>query len=90
MSQAANDPLECLSAKQVAEKLGISKAQVYALARRGQLPHVRLGISGVVFPRVQLERHLAGSAERSVSIDSFEDGRRRRSWRSQARDRRRA
>ena len=63
---SGTDPLECLSAAAVSERLGVSKSQVYSLARRGELPHVKLG-SGVVFPRRQLEEHLRREAERSVA-----------------------
>ncbi|MCC6224695.1 MAG: helix-turn-helix domain-containing protein [Thermoleophilia bacterium] len=51
------DRLECLTAEEVAERLRISKSHVYDLARRGQLPHVKLG-SDVRFPRATLERWL--------------------------------
>lgn len=76
---AAGDALECLSAAAVAARLGISKSQVYTLARRGALPHVKLG-TGVVFPRRQLEEHIRREAERSVSggqVERLEDRRRR-------------
>lgn len=34
---------EILTAAQVGDRLSLSKAQVYALAREGAIPHVRIG-----------------------------------------------
>jgi len=59
------DTLECVAADQLAELLGVSKSQVYTLARRGEIPHVKAGGS-VLFPRRQLERWLEEGCRASV------------------------
>lgn len=46
-----------LNAGQAAAKLGISRSQVYELAKRGELPHVNLG-GRLVFVPSLLERWL--------------------------------
>lgn len=76
------DPLECLAADRVAGLLGLSKSQVYTLARQGRIPHVRAGGS-VLFPRVALERWLARAADLvddgpRARVDRLASGRRTR------------
>jgi excisionase family DNA binding protein len=73
------DPLECLPPDRVAKLLGVSKSQVYTLARRGQIPHQRAGGS-VLFPRLALERWLARASEVADDaprgrVDSLASGR---------------
>jgi excisionase family DNA binding protein len=77
--RADRDPLECLPADRVAGLLGISKSQVYALARQGKIPHVREGGS-VLFPRRSLERWLDGASDvetagRRARVDRLGAGR---------------
>lgn len=77
------DPLECVPVDRVAELLDLSKSQIYTLARRGQIPHVRAGGS-VRFPRLALERWLARGSEVVEDapprgrVDSLASGRRAR------------
>ena len=79
---AAFDPLECLPAERVATLLGLSKSQVYTLARQGRIPHTRAGGS-VLFPRLALECWLARASEvvedaPRARVDSVAAGRRAR------------
>jgi excisionase family DNA binding protein len=61
MSHATKAPVarETLTVEQAAVALGISRSTAYTLARRGNLPTLRLG-HRLVVPRVQLDRLLSG------------------------------
>lgn len=50
---------ELLRAEEVAARLRISRAQVYAMASRGELPVIRLGEHAVRFPADALQAWLA-------------------------------
>jgi excisionase family DNA binding protein len=59
------DGLECVAPDDLAKLLRVSKSQVYTLARKGEIPHVRAGGS-VLFPRRQLERWIEEGCRASV------------------------
>ena len=81
VSAGGFDPLECVPAGRVAELLGLSKSQVYTLARQGRIPHVRAGGS-VLIPRAALVRWLEGASDVEAAprarVDSLAGGRRAR------------
>lgn len=55
------DPLELLTAEEVAARLKVPVRWVYAEARAGRLPKASLGPSRYVrFRRVEIERYLSG------------------------------
>ena len=68
-----NSPF-ALTAEQVAELLGISRAHAYELMRTGEIPSVRLG-RRVVVPRAVIDEMLGVSTlpEEDVTVLSAED-----------------
>ena len=52
---------------EVAKALGISRNLCYELARRGELPVIRLGEKRLVISRVALERMLEGNGDKTPS-----------------------
>lgn len=65
MSQTIPDPIssadsaeaECYRAPEVAKMLDVSRARLYEMARRGQVPHKRVGRT-LLFPRSVLRAWL--------------------------------
>jgi len=53
------EPLSlCLTVKQAASMLGVSKAAAYQAVQRGEIPHLKIG-RRVVIPRAAFDRYLA-------------------------------
>lgn len=59
-----NDSLT-LNISEAAKALGISRNLCYELARRGELPVIRLGEKRLVISRIALERMLEGSGNKT-------------------------
>ena len=59
MQNAGNERLTC-TVEQAGKLLGISRALAYELARRGELPTLRLGERRLVVPLIQLSKMLEG------------------------------
>ena len=51
-------PRELLSAADVAGALGVGTSRVHQMIRRGELPHVRVGVRGVRVPARAFAEHL--------------------------------
>lgn len=66
----SESPDRLLQAQEVAERLGVPEAFVYQLARRRQLPSVRVGAKYVRFRQSELERYIrhrsGGAASRNA------------------------
>jgi excisionase family DNA binding protein len=54
---------------EAAEALGISRGLAYELARRGELPVLRLGSKRLVVPRQALEELLSSKSRQKVVFD---------------------
>lgn len=59
-------PLDAMSVEQVAEALGLSRETVVRMARRGELPRVKLNSRVVVFRRSSIEDFLRKREEAAV------------------------
>jgi excisionase family DNA binding protein len=57
---------QTLSVEEAARVLGVGRSLAYELARRGEIPAIRLG-NRLVVPRVRLERLLRGASEAEVA-----------------------
>jgi excisionase family DNA binding protein len=57
-----------MTASETAERLGVSVARVYQLAREARLPHVRRG-RRLLVPRAAWERWLSGQVERALEVE---------------------
>jgi len=72
-----DDALECVPVDRLATLVGVSKSQLYTLARQGKVPCARLG-GNVVFPRRQWEQWFAEVArvkdEKLTRVDGVEAG----------------
>ena len=56
---AENDEKLVYTIEEVAEKLSLSRATAYALAREGRLPVIRISDRRLVIPKVALEKMLS-------------------------------
>ena len=65
MVMATNGERLTLSISETAKALGISRNLCYELARRGELPAIRLGEKRLVISRVALERMLDGNGNKA-------------------------
>ena len=52
--------VDLLRAEEVAIRLRVSRAQVYVMAQRGEIPCVKFGDRAIRFPADKLEAWLAG------------------------------
>jgi excisionase family DNA binding protein len=52
--------IECFRAPELAAYLGLSVQRVYALARRNEIPHKRVGDRTLVFPKQRILDWLHG------------------------------
>lgn len=52
----------CLTAQQLAERLGVTRRHLYRMADRGAIPHHRVG-RRVVFPERAVQEYLAAQTE---------------------------
>ncbi|MBO8183639.1 MAG: helix-turn-helix domain-containing protein [Archaeoglobus sp.] len=59
-----------LTAKEVAEMLGISKRFVYELCQRNELPHKRIGRK-VLFSKSQIKEWLEGGESKRNGMKKF-------------------
>lgn len=59
-------PLDAMSVEQVADSLGVTRATVVRMARRGELPRVKLNSRVVVFRRSSIEAFLKKREEAAV------------------------
>lgn len=59
-------PLDAMSVEQVADALGLSRKTVVSMARRGELPRVKLNSRVVVFRRSSIETFLRKREEVAV------------------------
>ena len=63
------DSSEVMTVKQASERLRISRALGYQLAREGKLPGAfRLGAKRIIVSRIQFERWLTGNAVTSPPV----------------------
>ena len=59
-----------MTISEAAKALGISRNLCYELARRGELPVIRLGEKRLVISRVALERMLEGNGNKAGTAPS--------------------
>ena len=57
---------QTLSVEEAGQVLGVGRSLAYELARRGEIPAIRLG-KRLVVPRTRLERLLSGASEAEVA-----------------------
>lgn len=57
---------QTLSVEEAGRVLGVGRSLAYELARRGEIPAIRLG-NRLVVPRVRLEQLLHGASEAEVA-----------------------
>lgn len=53
--------MDILTVEEAAEHLRISRDTAYAMIRRNELPHVRLGQKRIIVPKTSLDEWLASS-----------------------------
>jgi excisionase family DNA binding protein len=64
--EAAQIERQTLSVEEAGRVLGVGRSLAYELARRGEIPAIRLG-NRLVVPRTRLERLLRGASEAEVA-----------------------
>jgi excisionase family DNA binding protein len=71
-------PVRFLSRAEVAEELNVSESQVYALIRRNEIRHIKIGGRGVQrIERAELEAYIQRAYEetaRWIEAHPFEEG----------------
>jgi excisionase family DNA binding protein len=63
---AANDPTRLITAKEVAERLNISRDAVYGMVRRREIPFVKFG-SAIRFPADVLDRWIEEKTSQPIA-----------------------
>jgi len=58
-----------MTASEAAERLGVSVARVYQLARQSRLPHIRRG-RRVLVPRAAWDRWLSEQVEKALEVQT--------------------
>jgi excisionase family DNA binding protein len=58
---------EILTVAEAAAYLRLSKAQLYVMIGKKQIPHIRLGQKRVVIRRTELEKWLEGNSQKAMA-----------------------
>jgi excisionase family DNA binding protein len=67
------DPNEIMSAKQVAQYLGLDANVIYSKCVQGDIPHFKIG-KGYRFKKSDIEQWIQGKKEKpEISVDDFVD-----------------